>query len=188
MLPAPKTILSIALLALVAACAGPGPRHGPPDGARGSIPLDNGGFMKPGALLFAVFDTNQDYTLSSQELDAGLDIAFTRADADHSGALSLFEYQNWAGRALGSPTALPAWMTVDKNDDTSITREEFRAAFRSLADGYGLTASSGLRLSALTMDTAEVIANNTRRSGREGGGEDRRRPSPQGPGPDPDGD
>lgn len=181
MVPVPKVIFAILLLTTLTACAGPSAEHRPPGGPRGGgIPLENGGFLKPAGLLFAGFDTDHDYKISPQEFAAGLDTAFARADTDHSGALSLFEYQNWAGRALGSPTALPAWMSVDQNGDNVISRDEFDAAFQTLANKYGLSAPGGIALSALTLDTAEVIARTGRSGGRQG---ERGRPQP-GPGPD----
>ena len=125
--------------------------------------------LKPAGLLFAGFDTNQDYIVDRPELTSGLERAFKQADADESGQLTLFEYQDWAAMALGAPTALPAWMELDRDANTSIDPIEFRAGFERLAQSYGLSSPDGLQLAALTQNMEEIMAAARSSGGRSGG-------------------
>jgi len=120
--------------------------------------FQGGQVLKPGGLLFTGFDANNDYKVSREEFNSGIDLAFARADVDGSGQLSLYEYQDWAGLALGSKTALPAWIGMDRNGDNSIDQTEFHGEFTRLAEEYGLSSADGFVLAALTRDMGEVMA------------------------------
>ena len=148
-------IWTVALAFIVAgsltACSSSKPdRRGPPPN------MQNGLMLKPAGLLFAGFDSDQNYSVSSAELSSGLTLAFRRADADGSGQLSLIEYQDWAAKALGSPTATPGWIELDRDDTKSIDPVEFRGGFKRLAQSYGLSAPNGLRVAELTSDISEI--------------------------------
>lgn len=78
-----------------------------------------------GALLFASFDTNTDYSINDVEFAAGRAQAFNAADKDKSNTLSLFELEDWREAALGSLDAAPGNLAFDKDYDQRITREEF---------------------------------------------------------------
>jgi len=78
-----------------------------------------------GAMLFASFDTNADYTVNGLEFAAGRTQAFNVADKDKSKSLSLFELEDWREAALGSLDAAPGNLAFDKDYDQRITRAEF---------------------------------------------------------------
>ena len=78
-----------------------------------------------GAMLFASFDTNNDYKINRVEFSAGRTQAFNSADKDASKTLSLFELEDWRKAALGSLDAAPGNLAFDKDYDQRITRAEF---------------------------------------------------------------
>lgn len=86
--------------------------------------LDGAVYVKPGALLLATFDTNQDFQITEAEIEAGARQTFKIADADQDGFMSPLEQREWASR-IGSdadvianpttfPSALPAQVTEDE--------------------------------------------------------------------------
>jgi len=78
-----------------------------------------------GAMLFASFDTNTDYSINQVEFAAGRTQAFNAADKDSSKTLSLFELEDWREAALGSLDAAPGNLAFDKDYDQRVTRAEF---------------------------------------------------------------
>jgi hypothetical protein len=156
------TCLSILIAtAILASCASPAKRH------KQQRPASPGAqIVKPAALLFAGFDHDSDYVVSRDEFEVGLIGAFAIADEDASGRLSLFEYRAWATRALGSETALPGWISVDRNNNSSIEEAEFHAEFGRLAELYGIL-EGGIVLAELTRDMPILSA--PRASGSGGG-------------------
>jgi len=148
-----KTFVFLIFFVLLAACSSSGRDRRP-----SQMNFQGGQVLKPGGLLFTGFDANNDYKVSREEFNSGIDLAFARADVDGSGQLSLYEYQDWAGLALGSKTALPAWIGMDRNGDNSIDQTEFRGEFTRLAEEYGLSSADGFVLAALTRDMGEVMA------------------------------
>ena len=154
---------------LVTACASNNAQQAPNRQAGGVPPQMQGRMIvQPAALLFASFDTNADYRTSTDEFEVGITAAFKVADADNSGTVSLLEYQDWAARALGNRSALPGWLTVDRDGNSGIEMSEFRLAFAELAGNYGLTTPNGIELSALAQDLETLI--NTMKSQRPQGG------------------
>lgn len=136
----------------------------------------------PGGILLLRFDTDNDYKISTVEIEEGLTVSFDLADKDESGTLSLFEYRDWAALALGSPTALPDWMSVDRNQDRTISRMEFDGAFMRIAHRHGLTEDAPLELSMLVRDfeaaqqrTARSQTTESGSGSGKGGGGGRRR-------------
>lgn len=81
--------------------------------------------ISAGAMLFASFDTNNDYKINGIEFAAGRTQAFNSADKDTSKTLSLFELEDWRKAALGSLDAAPGNLAFDKDYDQRITRAEF---------------------------------------------------------------
>jgi len=76
-------------------------------------------------LMLAGFDKNTDYSVTRAEFDAGRIQAFEIADKDKSGALGLFELEDWRQKVLGSLDAPPGNLAFDKNYDQRVTRTEF---------------------------------------------------------------
>ncbi len=143
--------------------------------------MQNGQILKPAGLLFSGFDTDLNYHMSHDEFAFGIERAFLAADQDQSGDLSLWEYQKWAQAALGSATALPGWMGIDRDGNKILEREEFKRAYHRLAEEYGLTKLNELPLASLTVDMDEVLSkirSGGQRPGGFGGGKGRgRRPA-----------
>jgi len=79
-------------------------------------------------LLFASYDKNADYTVTSIELSQGQAASFKVADKDSSGYLSLFELEDWRKAALGSLDAPPGNISFDKDYDQRVTSAEFKHA------------------------------------------------------------
>lgn len=108
--------------------------------------------VKPGALLIASFDRNADYRVDKAEFEAGLKSAYSNADEDGSGVLSIFEYRSWAKKALGSPDAFPAWMNIDRNGNNSVDPDEFTKEYYRFARAYGILDPGGIVLADLSSD------------------------------------
>lgn len=128
--------------AALCACASGGGR-----GHRDNEPIR--ALLSADALMFVSFDSNNDLSVRSDELDAGLDREFVRADASHDGQLSPIEFQNWSAAVLGGAQLGPYRLDFDRNVDNAITRDEFdteiRARFHDYdADGNGALVRSEL--------------------------------------------
>ncbi len=102
-----------------------------------NVPLARTGLSilvpRAGALLFAGFDRNSDYTIDRAEVASGIDAAFNRADKDASGILSLVELEGWRVAALGSEMASPTNFVFAPNFARSVTREKFKSVLDGLA-------------------------------------------------------
>ncbi len=101
-----------------------------PIGSSGNLIL----VPRAGALLFAGFDNNSDYTIDKAEVQAGISAAFTRADKDASGKLSLVELEGWRVTALGSENAAPTNFAFAPNFARTVSREKFKTVLGALAD------------------------------------------------------
>lgn len=108
--------------------------------------------MSADVMMFVSFDTDGDLTATTAEIDAGLNREFTRADANHDGALQPIEFQNWSNAVLGGSQLGPYRLDFDRNVDNVITREEFDAEIRARVADYdadengSLTRSEYIRL------------------------------------------
>ncbi|PHR93711.1 MAG: hypothetical protein COA69_03510 [Robiginitomaculum sp.] len=80
---------------------------------------------KPIALLIAGFDTDMNYVIKPDEIEAGIRAAFSFADTDKSGKLSLIELTDWRRAALGSDNALPGNIAFTPNFSQSISPSSF---------------------------------------------------------------
>ncbi len=91
---------------------------------------------RPGALLFASFDTDGSLSVSLQEIADGAPKAFNTADHNKDGTLSIFEQQDWAS-ALGSHDGpLANAVNFDANIDRRVTLEEFTAGLERIGGSY----------------------------------------------------
>ncbi|MFT3729379.1 MAG: hypothetical protein QM759_16260 [Terricaulis sp.] len=116
-----------ALLAL-AACATGGDHGRGPETIRALLSAD--------VMMFVSFDTNGDLSTSGDELTAGIDREWQRADANHDGQLQPIEFQNWANTVLGGQQMGPYRLDFDRNVDNVITREEFEHEIRARFADY----------------------------------------------------
>lgn len=125
-----KTWAVVALgVALTAACSsGPSSRIDRNDPVRALLSGD--------AMMLVSFDTDGDLSISSAEIDAGLQREFTRADVSRDGSVSPIEFQNWANAVLGGGPMGPYRLDFDRNVDNTITRAEFDTEIRARAAQY----------------------------------------------------
>lgn len=113
--------------------------------------------IQPAALMFATFDSNRDYQINRAEASAGAADAFSRADKDLSGRVSLFELEDWRTAALGSLDALPGNLNFDTDYDNQISKREFEGAIMSLFDRHDVDEDGMVKHSEL-MQILEVPA------------------------------
>jgi hypothetical protein len=114
--------------AMLAACASGGGGSEDREPVRALLSSD--------AMLFVSFDADGNLSTSMEEIEAGLNREFARADANTDNALTPIEFQNWANQALGGGQLGPYRLDFDRNVDNSITREEFDAELRARANEY----------------------------------------------------
>lgn len=98
--------------------------------------LNGSRYIKPGALLFATFDSNQDLVITDEEIEAGARRAFAIADADGDGILTPLEQRSWAGKigsendVLANPTTFPAALPGQ------VTEDEFVAGLKLFSQRF----------------------------------------------------
>lgn len=89
---------------------------------------------RAGALLFAGFDTNGDYSVDKTEVASGITRAFARADRDGNKNLSLVELEGWRVAALGSEHAAPSNFAFAPNFARTVSKTTFTKVLMDLAD------------------------------------------------------
>lgn len=119
--------LAAATLALVG-CASGGSRPRAAEPVRALMSAD--------ALMFVSFDSDGDLSVTTAEIDAGLQREFTRGDANGDGNMQPIEFQNWANAVLGGGQLGPYRLDFDRNVDNVITREEFDTEIRARVGDY----------------------------------------------------
>lgn len=134
-----RTAAIVAVAAALGACA---------SGGGGD---DNGGgrtqvraLLSADALMFTSFDTNGDLSITTDEIDAGMNREFARADSNSDGSLSPIEFQNWSNQVLGGTQMGPYRLDFDRNVDNTITRAEFDTEIRGRVDDYDSDESGSL--------------------------------------------
>jgi hypothetical protein len=116
-------------------------------------------------MLFIGFDTNGDLSSSSEEVDAGLDREFARADANHDGSLQPIEFQNWSNLVLGGGQLGPYRLDFDRNVDNVITREEFNAEINARKRDYDADENGALARSEFVRLVGQARPPSQRRQG-----------------------
>lgn len=101
-------------------------------------------------LLFASFDKNSDYSIDSDELSVGQSTAFKIADKDQSGAITLFELEDWRIAALGSLDAPPGNISFDKDYDQRVTQAEFNHALGYVFNAHDKNEDGQLSFQEIT--------------------------------------
>lgn len=104
--------------------------------ANGGPPQPKGMRYVPAGGLFASFDTNQDGTITAEELITGIRAAFAEADANEDGNLSALEQQAWAANLPIRDDTLANPVRFDPNLDRIVTPEEFEYVLLQLARNY----------------------------------------------------
>lgn len=102
------------------------------------------------AMMLVSFDTNGDLSVSADEIEAGLNREFARADANGDGSLSPIEFQNWSTSVLGGGPMGPYRLDFDRNVDNTITRAEFDAEIRARVQQYDENGDSVLTRNEFT--------------------------------------
>ncbi len=105
--------------------------------------------VRPGALLFASFDTNHDGRITREEFEAGARASFRVADANGDGVISGFEQNDWAEAMGTSNDILSNPMTFDTDLDRNVTEEEFVAGLRRIAEPITDAQTGVIRFSDL---------------------------------------
>jgi EF hand len=162
--PAKSTLLIVAGLSLVAACASP-PRSGPSgngrDGGDRPHPARAQGLSAPPvAVLFVSMDTDRDHLVSREEVDAGIDHEWQALAGPDAPRQSAVQMSNWSAETLGDQNALPSPIAFDSNLDGTITKLEFRARLIDTFDQMdrdqdGLLSRAELLAAPRTTDSGE---------------------------------
>ena len=72
--------------------------------------------------MFATFDTNQDFEISTDEIEAGAKRTFLIADADGNGVMTPLEQRDWALKigsdtdVIANPTTFPSGIPGQVNE------------------------------------------------------------------------
>jgi hypothetical protein len=127
--------LAVGLAAGLSACASSG-------GSGRNEPVR--ALMSADVLMLVSFDANQDLSVSTAEVDAGIAREFARADSNSDGSLQPIEFQHWSNLVLGGAQLGPFRLDFDRNVDNTITREEFETEIRARARHYDSDESDAI--------------------------------------------
>lgn len=154
--------MCVAILAtgLMAAACASGPQGGPPGGGPGGPAGPGGGpgrlqepkIARPVAILFTGLDANRDMMVTADELNAGIEAEFARADTDRSGVITGFEMVDWGRTVLGDAEALPDLRAMDVDLNYTVTPQEFSTALRREFEKLDRNADGVLTRAELLMD------------------------------------
>lgn len=89
--------------------------------------------VKPGALLFASYDTDKNGRITREEIEAGALASFKAADKNGDGVMAGFEQNEWAASLGSTNDVLANPMTFDSDLDRSSRLPEFLDGIRKLA-------------------------------------------------------
>lgn len=126
-------IASLLLLTsvLTVACASGGDRRPPRGGGeRGGAQSGFEGYAaKPIALLFASMDENEDRFIDGGELAAGIEREWSSLQTER--AVGALDYSEWSLASLGSPDALPSFVSFDRDLNGGLSALEFEDRLRA---------------------------------------------------------
>lgn len=125
--------------------------------------------LKPGAGLLITFDSDQDGRVTQPEMDAGIPIAFARADKNEDAYLTALEQQDWAASLPTRDDSLANPFRFDPNLDRRVDLEEFASVINNLGADYADETSGEIII-------ADLAAPEPRRNARRDQFEDVERP------------
>lgn len=133
-----KTMALIAAsAATMTACAtGGGP------GSHANEPIR--ALLSADVMMFVSWDTNGDLSVSPDEIEAGINREFERADSNHDGRIEPIEFQAWQMAVLGGGQMGPYRLDFDRNVDNVITREEFANEIHARVRDYDTDENGSL--------------------------------------------
>lgn len=168
--------IAILAMGLMATACASGPRGGPGGGPGGGMSGPGGGagpgrlqeakVARPAAILFTSMDANRDLLLTRDELEAGIEVEFARADVDRSGVITGFEMMDWGKAVLGDAEALPDMRAMDTDLNYTVTAIEFATALRHEFERLDVNGDKVLTRAELLMD----VPGRMQGSGGGGGG------------------
>ena len=103
----------------------------------------------PVGLFFTSLDTDRDTAISPAELSAGVELAFQAGDRDGSGSITPIEFADWSIAYLGSNYTTPSRLQFDKNQDSSVSRDEFSTTFSAIYQRLDSDLSGSVQRSEL---------------------------------------
>ena len=95
-------------------------------------------------MMFISWDTNGDLVVSPDEIEAGINREFQRADTNHDGRIEPIEFQAWQNAVLGGSQMGPYRLDFDRNVDNVITREEFANEIHARVRDYDTNEDGSL--------------------------------------------
>ncbi len=105
--------------------------------------------LKPAGGLFVSFDADTNGSISPEEIEAGIPLAFASADANHDGALTALEQQAWAGKLPTHDDTLANPARFDPNLDRRVDLSEFAAVIQKLGLAYADEISGEIIITSL---------------------------------------
>lgn len=125
--------------------------------------------LKPGAGLFLTFDADENGRISTNEIQAGIPVAFSSADKNADGYLTALEQQDWAASLPTRDDSLANPFRFDPNLDRRVDLEEFTLVINNLGIDYADEVSGDIIV-------ADLKAPDTRRDRRRDEAQEAQRP------------
>ena len=92
--------------------------------------------VKPGAILFASFDSNMNTVIELTEIEAGAKKAFGFADENADGALSPIEQRAWAGKVASETDVIANPRLFPARIPGQVSEEEFVIGLTTFAERF----------------------------------------------------
>ena len=105
--------------------------------------------LKPAGGLFVSFDTDQNGSISPDEIAAGIPLAFANADANEDGSLTALEQRAWADELPTRDDTLANPVRFDPNLDRRVELSEFATVIQGLGIDYADAISGDILITSL---------------------------------------
>ena len=105
--------------------------------------------LKPGSGLFMTFDSDTNGAISAMEIEAGIPVAFKRADRNGDGYLTALEQRAWADSLPTRDDSLANPVRFDPNLDRRVSLEEFDLVINNLARDFREDGAAEILLAKL---------------------------------------